>query len=83
MRRVTDQEYPPLPEALGHQLSGLPVGDVHDLHGQIRFADAIQHQLTTALGGVLLRGFCLDQKHAAISIGDQEEALDTRPLDAE
>jgi len=81
MSGVTHQEDSALSELLGHQLARLPVCDVHDLYGEIRLTDSVDDKFLAPLETVVLRGFLLDQEHAAIGIGNQEKASDTWPID--
>jgi len=85
MSRITHEKHPSELEMFGQELRGLPMRNAQDLDGNIGFPDPIDHQVFTALGGVILCGFSIgggviDQKHPAISIGDQKEPSDAWPI---
>jgi len=86
MRRITDQEHTPLLELISNALSGLPVRDVHDLDGEIRFPNRLLEQILPAFGGEILKGFSLrgpvrNHKHPEILTGYYEDALHICVLD--
>src|SRR5512132_1835811 len=63
---------------LGDQLRRLPMRDVDDLDGEVRFSYSFENKVVTTFGCVFLRRSflrrsVLEQKHAAIAIGDQEK----------
>jgi len=73
MSGVTHQEDSALSELLGHQLTRLPVCDVHDLYGEIRLTNSVDDKFLAPLETVILRGFFLDQERTAIGIGDKKK----------
>ena len=78
MRRIADQQHPTPLKMLGDQLRRLPMRDVDDLDREIWFSYSLENKVVTTFGGVVLRRSflrwsVLEQKHAAIAIGDQEK----------
>src|SRR5271157_1312758 len=59
MRRVANQEDPPVPEFLRQDSLHRPAGDLVDLHGQIADAERGAHVLFDLLVGEVLRAFAL------------------------